>query len=166
MDNYQRSANHLFWRRFFFSVTTFSALYIGAVRPLRVYLNTQVVYPVFTRVAVERAVIFQPTSRSTEIILKNSGDTAAFVIPFGGNFWIPFVLLFIARNWKIIRLLLYFNSALILMYPVLSLLTVWGQGWAIVLLNLLYYMDGGFSLIFLLLALRSAVLSLKKETAA
>jgi hypothetical protein len=163
MDSHQRSENHLFWRRFFFSVTAFSTLYIGAVRPLRVYLNTQVVYPVFTRLAEERAEIFQPTSRSTEIILKDSGDTAAFVIPFGGNFWIPFVLLFIARNWKIIRLLLYFNSALILMYPVLGLLTVWGQGWAIVLLNLLYYMDGGFFLIFVLLAIRSLILRRKLE---
>ncbi len=163
MDSHQRSENHLFWRRFFFSVTTFSALYIGAVRPLRVYLNTQVVYPVFTRLAVERAEIFQPTSRSTEIILKDSGDTAAFVIPFGGNFWIPFVLLFIARNWKIIRLLLYFNSALILMYPVLSLLSFGEQGWAIVLLNLLYYMDGGFFLIFVLLAIHSLILSRKLE---
>ena len=163
MDSHQRSENHLFWRRFFFSVTTFFALYIGAVRPLRVYLNTQVVYPVFTRLAVERAEIFQPTSRSTEIILKDSGDTAAFVIPFGGNFWIPFVLLFIARNWKIIRLLLYFNSALILMYPVLSLLSFWEQGWAIVLLNLLYYMDGGFFLIFVLLAIHSLILSRKLE---
>jgi hypothetical protein len=128
-----------------------------------VYLNTQVVYPVFTRVAVERAEIFQPTSRSTEIILKDSRDTAAFVIPFGSNFWIPFVLLFITRNWKIIRLLLYFNSALILMYPVLGLLTVWGQGWAIVLLNLFYYMDGGFFLIFVLLAIHSLILSRKLE---
>ena len=163
MDSHQRSENHLFWRRFFFSVTTFSALYIAAVRPLRVYLNTQVVYPVFTRLEEERAEIFQPTSRTTEIVLKDSGDTAAFVIPFGGNFWIPFVLLFIARNWKIIRLLLYFNSALILMYPVLGLLTVWGQGWAIVLLNLLYYMDGGFFLIFVLLAIHSLILSRKLE---
>jgi len=128
-----------------------------------VYLNTQVVYPVFIRVAVERAEIFQPTNRSTEIILKDSGDTAAFVIPFGGNFWIPFVLLFIARNWKIIRLLLYFNSALILMYPVLGLLSFWEQGWAIVLLNLLYYMDGGFFLIFVLLAIHSLILSRKLE---
>jgi hypothetical protein len=128
-----------------------------------VYLNTQVVYPVFTRVAVERAEIFQPTSRSTEIILKDSGDTAAFVIPFGGNFWIPFVLLFIARNWKIIRLLLYFNSALILIYPVLSLLSFGEQGWAIVLLNLFYYMDGGFFLIFVLLAIHSLILSRKLE---
>ena len=163
MDSHQRSENHLFWRRFFFNVAVFSVLYIGAVRPLRVYLNTQVVYPVFTRLAEERAEIFQPTSRSTEIILKDSGDTAAFVIPFGSNFWIPFVLLFIARNWKIIRLLLYFNSALILMYPVLGLLTVWGQGWAIVLLNLLYYMDGGFFLIFVLLAIHSLILSRKLE---
>tara|TARA_B100001245_G_scaffold227208_1_gene203371 strand:- start:355 stop:741 length:387 start_codon:yes stop_codon:yes gene_type:complete len=128
-----------------------------------VYLNTQVVYPVFIRVAVERAEIFQPTNRSTEIILKDSGDTAAFVIPFGGNFWIPFVLLFIARNWKIIRLPLYFNSALILMYPVLSLLSFGEQGWAIVLLNLLYYMDGGFFLIFVLLAIHSLILSRKLE---
>tara|TARA_Y100000758_G_scaffold283099_1_gene231675 strand:- start:76 stop:462 length:387 start_codon:yes stop_codon:yes gene_type:complete len=128
-----------------------------------VYLNTQVVYPVFTRLAEERAEIFQPTSRSTEIILKDSGDTAAFVIPFGGNFWIPFVLLFIARNWKIIRLPLYFNSALILMYPVLSLLSFGEQGWAIVLLNLLYYMDGGFFLIFVLLAIHSLILSRKLE---
>ncbi|SVA03211.1 uncharacterized protein METZ01_LOCUS56065, partial [marine metagenome] len=128
-----------------------------------VYLNTQVVYPVFTRLAVERAEIFQPTSRSTEIILKDSGDTAAFVIPFGGNFWIPFVLLFIARNWKIIRLPLYFNFALILMYPVLSLLSFGEQGWAIVLLNLLYYMDGGFFLIFVLLAIHSLILSRKLE---
>ena len=163
MDSHQRSANHLFWRRFFFSVTVFFALYIGAVRPLRVYLNTQVVYPVFTRLAEERAEIFQPTSRTTEIVLKDSGNTAAFVIPFGGNFWIPFVLLFIARNWKIIRLLLYFNSALILMYPVLGLLTVWGQGWAIVFLNLLYYMEGGFFLIFVLLAIHSLILSRKLE---
>ena len=163
MDSHQRSENHLFWRRFFFSVTAFSALYIGAVRPLRVYLNTQVVYPVFTRLAVEGAEIFQPTSRSIEIILKDSRYTAAFVIPFGGNFWIPFVLLFIARNWKIIRLLLYFNSALILMYPVLSLLSFWEQGWAIVLLNLLYYMDGGFFLIFVLLAIHSLILSRKLE---
>ena len=163
MDSHQRSENHLFWRRFFFSVTVFSALYIGAVRPLRVYLNTQVVYPVFTRLAEERAEIFQPTSRTTEIVLKDSGNTTAFVIPFGGNFWIPFVLLFIARNWKIIRLLLYFNSALILMYPVLGLLTVWGQGWAVVLLNLLYYMEGGFFLIFVLLAIHSLPLSRKLE---
>ena len=163
MDSHQRSANHLFWRRLLCSVAVFSALYVGAVRPLRVYLNTQVVYPVFTRLAEERAEIFQPTSRTTEIVLKDSGDTAAFVIPFGGNFWIPFVLLFIARNWKIIRLLLYFNSALILMYPVLGLLTVWGQGWAIVLLNLFYYMDGGFFLIFILLAIHSLILSRKLE---
>ena len=163
MDSHQRSANHLFWRRLLCSVAVFSALYVGAVRPLRVYLNTQVVYPVFTRLAEERAEIFQPTSRTTEIVLKDSGNTAAFVIPFGGNFWIPFVLLFIARNWKIIRLLLYFNSALILMYPVLSLLSVWGQGWAIVLLNLLYYMDGGFFLIFVLLAIHSLILSRKLE---
>ena len=163
MDSHQRSENYLFWRRFFFSVTVFSALYIGVVRPLRVYLNTQMIYPVFTRLAEERAEIFQSTSRSTEIILKDSGDTAAFVIPFGSNFWIPFVLLFIVRNWRIIRLLLYFNSALILMYPVLGLLTVGGQGWAIVLLNLLYYMEGGFFLIFVLLAIYSLILSRKLE---
>jgi hypothetical protein len=49
------------------------------------------------------------------------------------------------------------------MYPVLGLLTVWGQGWAIVLLNLLYYMDGGFFLIFVLLAIRSLILRRKLE---
>ena len=163
MDSHQRSENDLFWRRLLCNVAVFSALYVGAVRPLRVYLNTQVVYPVFTRLAEERAEIFQPTSRTTEIVLKDSGDTAAFVIPFGGNFWIPFVLLFIARNWKIIRLLLYFNSALILMYPALGLLTVWGQGWTIVLLILLYYMEGGFFLIFVLLAIHSLILSRKLE---
>jgi len=163
MDNHQRSENNLFCRRLIFSVAVFATLYIGVVRPLRVCLNTQVVYPVFTRLAEERAEIFQPTSRTTEIVLKDSGATATFGIPFGSNFWIPFVLLFIARNWKIIRLLLYFNSALILMYPVLSLLSFGEQGWAIVLLNLLYYMDGGFFLIFVLLGIHSLILSRKLE---
>ncbi len=46
LDSRQRSARYLFWRRVLLSLTVFSLLYVGAVRPLQSLLIDKVIFPV------------------------------------------------------------------------------------------------------------------------
>ena len=160
MDNPEQSERRHFWRRFFYSLIAFSILYIAAVRPLTDYLNTHVVYPVFSHLAQKGdIIIIQTNHRSIVIELNNSKVATLHTIPFSSTFWITFILLWPARNWKVIRALVYFNSALLLMSLGLSLLFIWGHILAAILLNVLNYLSYIFYLIFLLLSVRSIVLS-------
>ena len=163
MDSHWRSGHYLFWRRSLLGLTAFSLLYFGVVRPLRGVLSTNVVYPVLTSLAEERVDIFQPSSRTTKIVLKDNGDTFGISILFGGRFWICFVLFWISRAWGLIRLLVYYNSVFTLLYLVVGLLIVLGQGWTIVIFKLLDYLSKTFFYIFLILAFHSLILSRKLE---
>ena len=163
MDSHWRSGHYLFWRRALLGLTAFSLLYFGVVRPLRGVLSTNVVYPVLTSLAEERVDIFQPSSRTTIIVLKDNGDTFEISILFGGHFWIYFVLFWISRAWGLIRLLVYYNSVFTLLYLGVSLLIVLGQGWTIVIYKLLDYLSKTFFYIFLILAFHSLILSMKLE---
>ena len=163
MDSHWRSGHYLFWRRALLGLTAFSLLYFGVVRPLRGVLSTNVVYPVLTSLAEERVDIFQPSSRTTKIVLKDNGDTFGISILFGGYFLIYFVLFWISRAWGLIRLLVYYNSVFTLLYLGVGLLIVLGQGWAIVVYKLLVYLSKTFFYIFLILAFHSLILSKKLE---
>ena len=163
MDSHWRSGHYLFWRRALLGLTAFSLLYFGVVRPLRGVLSTNVVYPVLTSLAEERVDIFQPSSRTTIIVLKDNGDTFGISILFGGHFLINFVLFWISRSWGLIRLLVYYNSVFTLLYLGVGLLIVLGQGWAIVVYKLLVYLSKTFFYIFLILAFHSLILSRKLE---
>ena len=163
MDSHQRSGHYLFWRRALLSLTGFSLLYFGVVRPLRGVLSTHVVYPVFISLAEERVDIFQPSNRTTKIVSKDNGDTFGISILFGGHFLIHFVLFWISRAWGLIRLLVYYNSVFTLLYLGVGLLIVLGQGWTIGVYKLLAYLSKTFFYIFLILAFYSLILSRKLE---
>ena len=53
MDNHQRSANYLIWRRVLLSLTVFSLLYIGAVRPLQSLLIDKIIFPAVSVFALD-----------------------------------------------------------------------------------------------------------------
>ena len=158
MDRKQRSAVFSFWRRVFLCLTTFSIVYIGAIRPIRVWSSTQVLNPLFSCILDNKEAVIQVSTRTIQI--KNiSNQYINISIPFGFYFILPCALFFIMQRKRYIKNLVFYHCILLLLKLGFGIIFAYNFSWPIFLMSLIGYLD---FIIFLILILLS-IIALKKQ---
>ena len=169
LDSHKRSAEYFFWRRVLLSLTVFSVLYMGVVRPLQSLLIERVIFPAVNDFALDYDNV-QLTTDVDEIDIitqwPKPGHQTKIELPLNGYVWLALALFWGAGNRKLIRILLIYQLVLIFVMPIAGLLILEGHRWMIIAVSIHEKLYKFLFLILGLLAVRSAVLSLKKETAA
>ena len=85
--------------RVIYSLTLFSICYITLVRPVRVYINQNLIAPFYLSLDEAENSRVTMTARRINIQPDGYNSPRGFGIPFGGYFWLPFAL-FIATRQK------------------------------------------------------------------
>ena len=114
----------------------FSIIYYYLVKPARIHLNSEILYPYFLKVAENNPIKIGQFQTRINIYSENQSSPRGFGIPFGGYFWLPFFLLLIAKEKKLYYLLLGYHSILCIIPPALGYLLVNGHNWAGTLLEI------------------------------
>ena len=169
MDSHQRSARYLFWQRVVLCLTVFSLLYIGAVRPLQSLLIDKVIFPVASDFVLDyKDVQLAAEVDEIDIITQwpKPDHYTTIELPFNGYICLALALFWAAKSYKLIKILLFYQLALVILMPLAGWLILEGHGWAIIVASV---HDKVYSTLFIivgLLAVQRAALSLKKETPA
>ena len=83
---------------------------------------------------------------------------------FSGYIWLALSLFWAAKRYKLIKILLFYQLALVILMPLAGWLILEGHGWVIIAANVHDKVYSALFIIVGLLAVRRAALSLKKET--
>lgn len=169
LDSHQRSARYLFWRRVLLSLTVFSLLYVGAVRPLQSLLIDKVIFPVASDFVLDyKDVQLAADVDEIDIITQwpKPDHYTKIQLLFSGYIWLALALFWIAKSHKLIIILLLYQLALVILMPLAGWLILEGHGWVIIAANVHDKVYKALFIIIGLLAVRSAALSLRKETPA
>jgi len=167
MDSHQRSANYLFWQRVVLCLTVFSLLYIGAVKPLQSLLIDKVIFPIASDFALDyENVRLAPYVDEIDIITQwpKPDNYTKIQLLFSGYVWLALALFWAAKSYKLIKILLFYQLALVILMPLAGWLILEGHGWVIIAANVHDKVYSALLIILGVLALRSAALSMKKET--
>ena len=169
MDSHQRSARYLFWRRVLLSLTVFSLLYIGAIRPLQSLLIDKVIFPIASDFVLNYKDV-QLAADVDEIYIitqwPKPDHQTKIELPFNGYICLALALFWAAKSQKLIKILLFYQLALVILMPLAGWLILEGHGWVIIAANVHDKVYKALFIIIGLLAVRSAALSLRKETPA
>ncbi len=169
LDSHKRSAEYFFWRRVLLSLTVFSVLYMGVVRPLQSLLIERVIFPAVNDFALDYDNVLLTTDvDEIDIITQwpKPNHYTKIQLLFSGYIWLTLALFWIAKSHKLIKILLLYQLALIILMPLAGWLILEGHGWVIIAANVHDKVYNALFIILGLLAVRSGALSLKKETAA
>jgi len=130
MDINWRKDPYPLYLRAFISLIVIAVLYILIIRPVRIKINTQYIYPKFSEFSISHNVELKYSSRRIDI-LKNGYDVPrGFGIPFGGYFWLPLALYIAIRNKDLSNALIIYHLFLCLIPPLLGYLFIKGHGWS------------------------------------
>ena len=169
LDSHQRSARYLFWRRVLLSLTVFSLLYIGAIRPLQSLLIDKVIFPIASDFVLNYKDV-QLAADVDEIYIitqwPKPDHQTKIELPFNGYICLALALFWAAKSQKLIKILLFYQLALVILMPLAGWLILEGHGWMIIAVSIHEKLYKFLFLILGLLAVRRAALSLKKETPA
>jgi hypothetical protein len=169
LDSHQRSARYLFWRRVLLSLTVFSLLYIGAIKPLQSLLIDKVIFPIASDFALNYNNV-QLAADVDEIDLitqwPKPNHYTKIQLLFSGYIWLALALFWIAKSHKLIKILLLYQLALVILMPLAGWLILKGYKWVIIAANIHDTVYNALFIIVGVLAVRSAALSLRKETPA
>lgn len=169
LDSHQRSARYLFWRRVLLSLTVFSLLYIGAIRPLQSLLIDKVIFPIASDFVLNYKDV-QLAADVDEIYIitqwPKPDHQTKIELPFNGYICLALALFWAAKSQKLIKILLFYQLALVILMPLAGWLILEGHGWVIIAANVHDKVYKALFIIIGLLAVRSAALSLRKETPA
>lgn len=166
MDSHQRSRHTLFWRRVFLGLTVFSLLYIGAVRPLQSLLIEKVIYPAVNDFALNfENIRLEKDVDEIDIVTQwpKPDHRTKIELPFSGYVCLALALYWTAKNHKLIKILLLYQLALVILMPIAGWLILNGYGWVIILTNVHDKVYKTLFIIMGLLAVRSAARSLIRQ---
>ena len=166
MDSHQRSRHYLFWRRVLLSLTVFSLLYVGVIRPLQSLLIDKVIFPAVSVFALDYEDVQLVTNvDEIDLITKwpHPDYQTQIELPFNGHVWLALALFWIAKSRKLIRTLLLYQLILIVLMPLAGWLILEGYGWVTIATNIHNKVYKALFIIVGLLAVRSLKLSRKLE---
>ena len=169
LDSHQRSARYLFWRRVLLSLTIFAVIYIGIVIPLQSLLIERVIFPAVNEFALDyENARLAPDVDEIFIITQwpKPDHYTKIQLLFSGYIWLALALFWAAKSYKLIKILLFYQLALVILMPLAGWLILEGHGWVIIAANVHDKVYRALLIILGVLAVRRAALSLKKETPA
>jgi len=86
-------------------------LYILIIRPLKLYLNSEIIYPIVSTIIYNQKIFLS----DSHLTLVSVNDTKRiFHFPFGGWYYIiPVILMMISKNWFGIKILTKFHIGIV-----------------------------------------------------
>ncbi len=169
MDSHQRSRHTLFWRRVVLGLSVFSLLYIGAVRPLQSLLIEKVIYPAVNDFALSfENIRLEKDVDEIDIVTQwpKPDHRTKIELPFSGYVCLALALFWTAKNHKLIKILLLYQLALVILMPIAGWLILNGYGWVIILTNVHDKVYKALFIIMGLLAVRSTARFLIRQDTA
>ena len=127
--NWRRSPYPLLVR-VFISLIVIATLYILIIRPVRIKINTEYIFPIFSELAISHNVELKYNSRRIDILQDEYDVPRGFGIPFGGYFWLPLSLFIAIRNKDLSFALIIYHVFLCFIPPLLGYLFIKGHGWS------------------------------------
>ena len=142
---------------------------MGVVRPLQSLLIDKVIFPVASDFVLDyKDVQLAADVDEIDIITQwpKPDHYTKIQLLFSGYIWLALALLWIAKSHKLIKILLLYQLALVILMPLVGWLILKGYKWVIIAANIHDTVYNALFIILGLLAVRSAALSMKKESAA
>ena len=130
MDINWRKNPYPLYLRAFIGLTIIATIYILAIKPIRIKINTEYIYPKFSEFATSHNVKLIYSSRRIDILQNGYDVPRGFGIPFGGYFWLPLGLFIAIRNKDLSNALIIYHLFLCLAPPILGYLFIKGHDWS------------------------------------
>ena len=130
MDINWRKDPYPFYIRVFLGLVLLSLFYVLIIRPARIKINEEYIYPKFSELAKAKNVELIHSPRRIDILMDGYDVPRGFGIPFGGYFWLPLGLFMITRNKDHSFALIIYHLFLCVVSPMLGYLFIKGHGWS------------------------------------
>ena len=130
MDINWRKNPYPLYLRAFIGLTIIATIYILAIKPIRIKINTEYIYPKFSEFAISNNVELKHSSRRIDILQNGHDAPRGFGIPFGGYFWLPLSLFIAIRNKDLSVALIIYHLFLCFIPPLLGYLFIKGHDWS------------------------------------
>ena len=133
--SWHKRQRHSFALRIFTILTFASLLYVSLIRPIRININKNFIFPVFSDLADSNVTKVQYKPRRIDILPNGYDSPRGFGIPFGGYFWLPLALLIASKNNGLSNMLFFYHLFLSIVPPFFGFLFIKGYKFAGIILQ-------------------------------
>ena len=131
LDDHQPTTKFLFWKRVVLGIILFFLIYYGGIKPLQSTLIDKIIYPPLAEYIQNYPdfylIIIEDEMRLITYSTLHQTPTK-IEWPLNGSICLAFALLFMSRNSKMIRMLLLYQFAFLILVPFAILLILNGHG--------------------------------------
>ena len=109
---------------------SFCIAHVFLIRPMRININKDFIFPVFSELADSNVTKVQYKPRRIDILPNGYDIPRGFGIPFGGYFWLPLSLLIASKNINLSKKLFFYHLFLSIVPPFFGFLFIKGYKFA------------------------------------
>ena len=138
MDNHQRRKRHShFWIKFIFSLGCFCLFYFFLIRPIQTIIVAEVVVPALQSIPSNNSDFLIQSKQDDYLIESHSNKFIDLKInpPFNGYFWLAVIFMWAFGNKTMMKIVFYYNLALIIIIPIFVLILLSGNIWVAPLIS-------------------------------
>ena len=133
--SWYKKPRHSFALRIFTILTLSALLYVSLIRPMRININKDFIFPFFSELADSNVTKVQYKPRRIDILPNGYDIPRGFGIPFGGYFWLPLSLLIASKNINLSKKLFFYHLFLSIVPPFFGFLFIKGYKFAGIILQ-------------------------------
>ena len=138
MDNHQRRKRHShFWIKFIFSLGCFCLFYFFLIRPIQTIIVAQVVVPALQSISSDNSDFLIQSKQDDYLIESHSNKFIDLKInpAFNGYFWLAVIFMWTFGNKTMMKIVIYYNLALIIIIPIFIVILLLGNIWVAPLIS-------------------------------
>ena len=138
MDRDQRSKRYFsFWIKFIFSIGGFCLFYFFLVRPIQSIIVAEVVVPALQSFSSDNSDFLIQAKQDDYLIESYSNKFIDLKInpPFNGYFWLAVTFIWTFGNKTMMKVVIYYNLALIIIIPIFIFIILSGNTWVAPLIS-------------------------------
>ena len=138
MDNHQRRKRHShFWIKFSLSLGCFCLFYFFLIRPIQTIIVAEVLVPALQSFSSDNSDFLIQSKQDDYLIESHSNKFIDLKInpPFNGYFWLAVIFIWTFGNKTMMKVVIYYNLALIIIIPIFIFIILSGNTWVAPLIN-------------------------------
>ncbi len=138
MDNHQRRKRHShFWIKFILSLGCFCLFYFFLIRPIQTIIVAEVVVPALQSISSDNSDFLIQSKQDDYLIESHSNKFIDLKInpPFNGYFWLAVIFIWTFGNKTMMKFIIYYNLALIIIIPIFIFIILSGNTWVAPLIS-------------------------------
>ena len=138
MDRDQRSKRYFsFWIKFIFSIGGFCLFYFFLIRPIQTIIVAEVLVPALQSFSSDNSDFLIQSKQDDYLIESHSNKFIDLKInpPFNGYFWLAVTFIWTFGNKTMMKVVIYYNLALIIIIPIFIFIILSGNTWVAPLIN-------------------------------